>query len=228
MITRSFLTSLFALRSASRHLSTTLTMTTKHLVVDPFCYRQFAEHQVDYSGTVLDISVSDFERIVNERFDAAALKDGYAPFCKHLFLVNDFTDARGNVLEITKANEGALQSRYEARNDQELPVLTRHFVRELLPSGTDVPVAAYLDLILYSRAQIHQENDAQGRQVNPETAPWGIVSIKAQDVDYELPMNPITIMRNSLGKAEGGSGVPLDREAYMESVNYWKNHAVVN
>lgn len=33
---------------------------------------------------------------------------------------------------------------------------------------------------------------------------WGIVSIKPQNVDHETPMNPITIMRNALGVAEGG------------------------
>ena len=38
---------------------------------------------------------------------------------------------------------------------------------------------------------------------------------------------PITMLRNALGKAEGGSGVPLDREKYMESVEYWKKHAVI-
>jgi len=28
----------------------------------------------------------------------------------------------------------------------------------------------------------------------------GLISIKAQTVDYEIPMNPITMMRNALGK----------------------------
>jgi Protein of unknown function (DUF3228) len=67
-----------------------------------------------------------------------------------------------------------------------------------------------------------------GKEKDPETAPWGIVSIKAQDVDYELPMTPITAMRNALGKDEGGSGVKLDREKYMEAVNYWKDHANIS
>ena len=89
-------------------------------------------------------------------------------------------------------------------------------------------VAKYLDLILYSREQIQKENESMGKPAGDEVAPWGIVSIKAQDVDYELPMNPITIMRNSLGKDQGGSGVPLDRDAYMESVNYWKDNVVVS
>jgi Protein of unknown function (DUF3228) len=67
-----------------------------------------------------------------------------------------------------------------------------------------------------------------GKPAGSETAPWGIVSIKAQDVDYELPMTPITAMRNALGKDQGGSGVPLDREQYMQAVSYWKDHANVS
>ena len=58
-------------------------------------------------------------------------------------------------------------------------------------------------------------------------APWGIISIKAQDEDFELPMQPITMMRNALGADEGGSGVPLDAAKYRESVAYWKDHAPI-
>lgn len=49
-------------------------------------------------------------------------------------------------------------------------------------------------------------------QDSKSDAPWGIVSIKPQDVNHELPMQPITMMRNALGKEHGGSGVPLDQE----------------
>lgn len=208
---------------------------TKNLVVDPFCFRQFSEKETSkgYAGTVFNLSVEKFEEIVNSRYDESQLKDGYAPFCKHLFLVNDFTDARVNVLKITEDNEHCLRSRYEARNDKELPVLSRHFDRKLLLEGKkeeDVfPVAKYIDLILYSREQIEKENAAMNKEEEgeKETAPWGIVSIKAQDVNGELPMTPITAMRNALGKDQGGSGVELVREAYMEAVSYWKDHANV-
>jgi hypothetical protein len=203
------------------------------MVVDPFCFRQFAEHDSsrDYGGTVLDLSIAQFEEIVNEKYHQASkgeslLNPGYAPFCKHLFIENNFTDARVNVLRITTDNESLIRTKYEARNDKELPVLTRFFPKQLV--GDDLPKAKFLDLILYSREQIQKENQAQGRPDNAETAPWGIVSIKAQDVDYELPMNPITAMRNALGSEEGGSGIPLDRDAYMHAVNYWKDHAVVS
>lgn len=35
------------------------------------------------------------------------------------------------------------------------------------------------------------------------------------------------MMRNALGKEEGGSGVPLQREDYLAAVRYWKDHATV-
>eukprot|EP00550_Attheya_septentrionalis_P005725 CAMPEP_0198280728 /NCGR_PEP_ID=MMETSP1449-20131203/750_1 /TAXON_ID=420275 /ORGANISM="Attheya septentrionalis, Strain CCMP2084" /LENGTH=167 /DNA_ID=CAMNT_0043976161 /DNA_START=328 /DNA_END=828 /DNA_ORIENTATION=- len=167
--------------------------------------------------------MESFTEVVNQRYDESNLKEGYAPFCKHIFLLNDFTDARVNVLPITPENEHCLRTKYEARNEKELPVLARHFPQELVTSADKpLPVAKYLDLILYSREQINKENAAMNKGKDTSlTAPWGIISIKAQDVDYELPMNPITILRNALGKEEGGSGIPIDREAYMAAYNYW-------
>lgn len=211
-------------------MSTTATKEEDTLAIDPFCFRQFAENESskDYKGTIFNVPMEEFTKIANERYDESLLKDGYAPFCKHVFLVNDFTDARVNVLPITDENESMLRCKYEARNEKELPVLSRHFPRELVAADEkDLPVGKYLDLILYSREQINKENAAMGNDSNSD-APWGIVSIKCQDVDFELPMQPITAMRNALGADQGGSGIPLEREKYMEAYNYWKDHAVVS
>lgn len=195
-----------------------------HLVLDRFCLRQFDDPK--YHGAQIKYDKAEFEKKVNQIFreKGGQLVDGYAPFCKHLFVEN-FTDTRVNELPITQANARLLLSDYEARTDRELPVLVRWF-----PSHSVTPtVAKYLDIILYSREQIRKENAAMDMENVPEQedAPWGIISIKAQDVDHELPMNPITLMRNALGKEEGGSGVPLDREKYLASVEYWRKHAIV-
>ena len=40
-------------------------------------------------------------------------------------------------------------------------------------------------------------------------------------------MQPITAMRNSLGKEYGGSGVPMDFDAYKRSVDFWEKHATL-
>lgn len=206
-----------------------MTAITKDIVVDPFCFRQFEKASSEvYGGNVFSTTIAEFEDIVNFRYDKLDLKDGYAPFCKHLFVVNDFTDAQVNILKINPENESLLRTKYDARNEKELPVLVRYFPKGFVVSDSNpLPVAKYLDLILYSREQIKKENVAMGKDTDAdnETAPWGIVSIKAQDAAFELPMSPITIMRNALGKEHGGSGVPVNRNAYIEASNYWKDHA---
>ena len=90
-----------------------------------------------------------------------------------------------------------------------MPVLKRYFPRE----SVELKPSKYLDFILYSKEQIQKENAAMGN-VDPNKDvdyDFGIVSIKPSAVDYEPPMDPITMMRNALGKEEGGSGVPLNR-----------------
>jgi hypothetical protein len=100
-------------------------------------------------------TVEEFQDVVNARYQESSLKEGYAPFCKHLFILNDFTQAKVNVLKITGENEIHLRSSYEARNEKELPVLLRFFPKALIKDD-DLPVAKYLDLILYSREQINK------------------------------------------------------------------------
>lgn len=102
-------------------------------------------------------------------------------------------------------------------------------VRWFPVGSVEAPLATHLDLILYSREQIIKESEAMGRDVEEakDEAPWGLISIKAQLVDYEIPMTPITMLRNALGKEYGGSGVPLERDKYQKSVEYWSKHAVI-
>lgn len=35
------------------------------------------------------------------------------------------------------------------------------------------------------------------------------------------------MLRNSLGKDQGGSGVPLNEKKYREAAEYWETHAIV-
>ncbi len=49
------------------------------------------------------------------------------------------------------------------------------------------------------------------RDIGDNNYSFGIVSVKPQDFDFEIPMDPITIFRNSLGIEYGGSGIKLDK-----------------
>jgi Protein of unknown function (DUF3228) len=61
-------------------------------------------------------------------------------------------------VRITPENEHLLRSGYEARRPSELPVLGRWFPRGSVPP----PPAPILDIILYTREQIHLERAARG------------------------------------------------------------------
>ena len=161
-------------------------------------------------NTIQDCSPEEFERRLNQQAPLKLL-DGYAPFCK-LHVHPNWTSTRCLTLPITGANRHLLRSGYEARSKSELPVLNRWF------ENVEPPVANYLVVILYSREQLLKEGE-------PIEADWGVVGCLYTAEPEEIPMAPITMMRNALGVEEGGSGVPLDREAYRRSVEYWESHA---
>lgn len=149
-----------------------------------------------------------------------SLIDGYASFCKHLFLPNS-TDTRAAFAPITKTNRRYLVSGYIARRPGERAVLERWF------EGLDAPRAAYLDVILYSYAQLVKEARDYPENQDVPDCDWGIVSIIGVLDAKEPPMPPITQMRNALGREEGGSGVPIDVETYDEAVAFWERHAAI-
>ena len=80
----------------------------------------------------------------------------------------------------------------------------------LQPRGVSVP-SAYVRLFVGWLSRPHGM-DARGHCAVAES---------------ELPMQPITVMRNALGEDQGGSGVAMDPEAYKESVAYWSTHAPI-
>jgi hypothetical protein len=161
-------------------------------------------------NTIQDVTAAEFVRHLNAHPPWKVL-EGYAPFCK-LHVHRNWTSTRCLTIPITEANRHLLRSGYEARTRNELPVLVRWF------EGIEPPVADYLIVILYSREQLEKEG-------SPIDADWGIVGCMYSSEPEEIPMAPITMMRNALGIGEGGSGTSLDREAYRRGVEYWSSHA---
>lgn len=162
------------------------------------------------SSSIQDCSAEEFEQRLNMEAPLKVLA-GYAPFCR-LHVHRNWTTTRCTAVPITDANRRLLHSAYEARSTDELPVLVRWFER------VDPPIANFLLPILYSRDQLAKEG-------SPIDADWGVVGCLYTTEPEEIPMVPITMLRNALGVEEGGSGVPLERDAYRCSVTFWENHA---
>lgn len=192
----------------------------KRIILEPFCFRQFEDPT---TASHIPFPKQEFCDRINEFYKPELLQPGYAEFCKHLIVPN-FTEAKQSTLQITEENSIHLRSGYEARRPEELPVLVRWFPKELVG---DPPRAAFLDVILYSREQKEKEDAAMGLVPSGEDYDWAVVSIKPQGEDHELPMQPITMMRNALSLRHGGSGEDIDDVAYRRSVEYWSNHALI-
>ena len=173
----------------------------------------------DASGTRI-VGMTPDEMVVACNAAGGPLVNGYAPFCKHLFLKND-TATRAAFAPVTDANRAHLRSGYRARREGELAVLERWF------EGIEAPRAAWLDVILYSHAQLVAEAADYAEEQAVPDCDWGIVSIIGTLEPSEPPMPPITQMRNALGREEGGSGVPIDRDAYARAAAFWDVHASV-
>jgi len=192
----------------------------------------FAKRHFDskFGGTkILDSTPEDFERILSLSISALNLLPtnddsteriipGYADFCK-LVVLKNFTDARTGTLPITLDNYQYLRTGFSARTESELPVMDRWFD---LPLST--PKAKYLVVVLYSKEQLDKERKEGEEEFDGD---WGAVAILGQMSAEEEVMKPITMMRNALGIEEGGSGVPIDRDAYKKAVEFWSNNATV-
>ncbi len=179
------------------------------ICLTPFARRRLFPRE-SRANTIQDITAEEFEAYLNAHEPAVVIA-GYAPFCK-LHVHRNWTSTRCATVEITADNQHLLRSAYEARSREELPVLVRWF------EGVEPPVANWLIPILYSAEQMAKEG-------SPIDADWGVVGCLYTMEPQEIPLAPITILRNALGVEEGGSGVPVDREAYAQSVAFWDRHA---
>lgn len=167
----------------------------------------------EYTPSIPGISPTDFIKKINSE-KPCKIEQGYAPFCQ-IFYYNNFTEAKVGIIPIEEKVLPFIQSGYESRRDTELPVLTRWIDGSLVRKK-----ASYLGLILYSQRQMKEE----GEDIDADYAIVGILRLCEM---IEPPLPPITIMRNALGFKEGGSGVQIDRDAYIRSVEFWNKNISV-
>ena len=202
----------------------------KKLILDQFAYRAFDSNK---TKNYIKMSKEDFLNKVNELYTSEnQLVEGYAPFCKHIFIENFVKDLKSEYVEINPETEKLIVSTYESRQKNELPVLIRYIPLDKIDRNK-INDAKYLDLILYSKEQIVKESIAMKMEeehinkLKNIDFDWGIISIKAINVNHELPFMPITMMRNALGIEEGGSGQKIDRKKYLEGVEFWSKNVTL-
>ena len=202
----------------------------KKLILDQFSYRAFDSTK---TKNFIKMDKTEFLNKVNEQYKSITqLVDGYAPFCKHIFIKNFVKDLKSEYIEINEETEKLIKSKYDARQKNELPVLIRYIPIDSIDKSK-IPDAKFLDLILYSKEQIVKESIAMKMEeshieyLKNTDFDYGIISIKPINMDKELPFTPITMMRNALGVSEGGSGIEIDRKKYMDGVEFWSKNVMI-
>lgn len=201
---------------------------TMTIVLDEFCYRHWDNpnyHGARITTMTKDEFIEHVRKYIEENggFDKISV-EGYAPFCRHIFIPNP-TDACVDSVKITPEIEPLIKSGYCARREDELPVLCRWVCAKDIPGG--VPKAPILDLIFYNHEQLVAEAADMNLKLQPGDWDWGLISIKGQHTPGEIPMQPITAMRNALGRQYGGSSVPIDEAKYRASADYWNKYVSV-
>jgi len=194
---------------------------------------EFASRHFDpsFKGTKIYMSKDLFEIQINEKFATAIdvnsltgsqksetirtcnnlIFPGYADFCKQYIIKSDLFNIKAGAIPITLENYQYLRSGYSARNADEVPVLGRWFE---FPEKRFIQTAKYLNIILYSKEQLEREDSELIFDTD-----WGIVAILGQLGKKPEPPKPATIIRNSMGISEGGSGHPFNRMEYKQKKN---------
>ena len=105
---------------------------------------------------------------------------------------------------------------YEARQEGEEKVMTRHGVVDKKPE------AHFVDIVLYHVDVLAEDED----YVKEGDHEWEIISINARVEEEPAPVPPITMSRNYLVE-KGGTKVEYSAEEFAKSIWFWNQHCLV-
>ena len=98
-----------------------------------------------------------------------------------------------------------------------MPYYEEFYIRIRALNGTPLKTKN-VDLILYRNDVLKETNE------NEKNTEWELISFHAiPDGINDLPMGPITMMRNQL-ELEGGTKGVYSSEQWAESVNFWQKY----
>ena len=177
----------------------------------------FVRRQVKGSGKTYSPDLS-FEKIalhVQEQMAKGEFIEGYRDGVR--IVESDPEWSSYFVCPFTKIDEHTeLATRVVRRRPEEDPYIQTRAV------NADPIATGKVEFILY-RHDVLAENDEQSTD-----ADWELISIHAlPDGVEELPMGPVTMMRNQL-ELKGGTKANYRSEEWAESVCFWQQYAAVD
>ena len=173
----------------------------------------FVKRQTKNSGKTYSKTMS-FEEIANhacEQIKKNEFKKGYRDgvilVTVKKNLLNDFVSPIVKIDEKTQ-----LIAEYKKRRDDEDP-----YIKISALNGNTL-ITGSVDLILYRNDVLKETNE------NETNMPWELISFHAIPLDLkDLPMGPVTMMRNQL-QLKGGTKGFYKSEEWAKSIEFWQKY----
>ena len=177
---------------------------------------EFVLRQVEGSGKTFshDLTFQEIAEYAENKLNnnpksiKAGYRDGVVLIKCESKMNKHFSSPMVKIVENTKF-EAILTKR---RDDEESYIQIRALSGKLLPTGN-------VDLILYRQDVLAETNETT------TNADWELISIQAVPEGFDqLPMGPVTMMRNQL-ELSGGTSANYHSDQWAESVNFWQQYA---
>ena len=176
----------------------------------------FVRRQVEGSGKTYAKDLT-FEEIVNhasDRFSSGYFREGYRDGVVIVEAADEMTSHFVcSYVKIDQTTE--LKAESVQRQEREEP-----YIQIRAAIGSPLPVGK-VEFILYRHDVLAENNE------NTTDAEWELISIQAvpEGVD-QLPMGPVTMMRNQL-ELPGGTKANYSSEQWAEAVRFWQKYAAL-
>jgi len=183
----------------------------KTVAVNDFVRRQIKGSGKTYSP---HLSFEEVAEYVAERFKNGHFREGYRDGVVIVEAAEEMSEHFiCPFVEIDDTTE--LRAGWISRQEEEEPYIQIRAV-----SGTPLP-AVKVEFILY-RHDVLAENDEQSTD-----AEWELISVHALPEGIaDLPMGPVTMMRNQL-ELPGGTKACYSSEEWAEAVRFWQRYAAL-
>ena len=174
----------------------------------------FVKRQIEGSGKTYsrNITFEEIALIAEKELNAGNFKEGYREGVVIITLSeNKASQFVCPLVEINQDTE--LRAKIVKRRDNE-----EHYIQIRAINGLPLESSS-VDLILY-RKDVLKET-----QENSNDADWELIAFMAKPKELDMPMGPVTMMRNQLQK-EGGTKGEYSSENWAKSVDFWQRYAI--
>ena len=174
----------------------------------------FVTRQVKGSGKTysekltFDEIASIAEKKINENNFSKGYRDGVA-----IISLNE-TNSKDFICPLIKINKKTkLTAQIVKRRQNE-----DSYIQIRATNGKNLETSK-VQLVLYRRDVLMETNE------NSTNADWELIAFMGMPKNIEMPMGPITMMRNQLQKPGGTKGVYTSEE-WANSIDFWQKYAI--